>query len=424
MKPWALSSRVRNVLGAAGVRVATILASLVTVRLLLELLGASDYGVWVTLTSLIAWIGMMDLGVGNSLRNSVAGLVDESRRATVQHEFVAFFRLLAALGAVAAVALAVASGWVPLLASHRTTSLLLYLPVLLGLPLLLGGSVMQGARQVGLQSLLQNANSGWMCLFLLLCTALAWRPSLPDLAGFWAVVYLSGLLWILARALRILQLPARRLLSRMSGTMPWERLKVGTSFLALQVATLVLYAMGNVLVYKHLGPSEVARYDVLNKIFQIGLSFFGIVISVVWPDIARLRASADFPALRRLYLKTLGLAAIFCLGAALVAWWAPAIVRLWTRGLVQVSHLEAMSLALLVSVQAVAYVGAVVLNAFEQVGVQVRLALVNILLMLPLAHLLFVNGSGLMSVPLAAAALTCLPLLVCHLQATRLMADR
>lgn len=424
MSAWALSSRVRNVLGAAGVRVATLLTSLVTVRLLLEALGASDYGVWVTLTSLIAWIGMMDLGVGNSLRNSVAGLVDEAQRATVQHEFTAFFQLLGAIGIVAAGALALASGWVPLLAQHRGTSLLLYLPVLLGLPLLLGGSVMQGARQVGLQALLQNANSWWMCGFLLLCSALSWQPSLPALAGYWAVVYLFGLGWILARALRILQLPARRLLGRLAGAMPWQRLKVGTSFLALQVATLVLYTLGNVLVFQHLGPAEVARYDVLNKIFQIGLSFFGIIISVVWPDITRLRASADFPALRRLYRKTLGLAAVFCLGAALVAWWAPAIVQLWTRGMVQVSAPEALCLALLVSVQAIAYVGAVVLNAFEHVAVQVRLALVNIVLMLPLSHLLFAAGWGLMSVPLAAAALTCLPLLVCHLQATRLMADR
>ena len=56
-----------NIILAMTAKLASMAVSLVSVPLLLQLLGTHTYGTWATLTSLIAFIGLLDLGVGNSL---------------------------------------------------------------------------------------------------------------------------------------------------------------------------------------------------------------------------------------------------------------------------------------------------------------------------------------------------------------------
>jgi hypothetical protein len=69
----------------------------------------------------------------------------------------------------------------------------------------------------------------------------------------------------------------------------------------------------------------------------------------------------------------------------------------------------------------VAYVGAVFLNAFEQIRIQIVLACFSIVLMVPIANTLLAAGHGIAAVPLAAAALTLLPAVLCNTKAMALL---
>jgi O-antigen/teichoic acid export membrane protein len=46
-----------------------VLAGIMIVPLSLEILGSHDYGLWITVFNVISWITILDLGIGNSLRN-------------------------------------------------------------------------------------------------------------------------------------------------------------------------------------------------------------------------------------------------------------------------------------------------------------------------------------------------------------------
>ena len=49
-----------------------LFCSLYFASITIDYLGKNLYGVWVTVASIISWMGMGDLGVGNGLRNEVA----------------------------------------------------------------------------------------------------------------------------------------------------------------------------------------------------------------------------------------------------------------------------------------------------------------------------------------------------------------
>lgn len=401
-------------------KLASMAVSLVSVPLLLQLLGTHTYGTWATLTSLIAFIGLLDLGVGNSIRNSVAGMQAGSEE-LVRAEFIAFFQMLFILALMMLAVFAFALPRLDLVPDSESAATMLYVPLLLVLPLMLGANVLQGARVTGLQAWLQ-ATGGW--LFFGYVAVLAWlghTPTLFELALVWSAFYVTTLLLSFVFAVRVLEIAPGRLFHWSLAALPKNRLKVSLEFLILQLSALVLYSLGNTLVFRHLGANEVARYDVLNKVFQVGFSLYAIVIGVMWSEIAKHRAAGDRQALSQALRRLSGIAMLFSVGCATVAFAAPWIVDQWTRHRVHVTTFEALSLAGLAAVQSMAYVGAVFMNAFERIRLQIGLAIVSIGLMIPTTSMLVKAGLGIASVPLAATLLTLLPMVICNFYAVRLV---
>ena len=62
----------KNVVVMIGIKGVSLLISFLYVPLLLHSMNAVNYGIWLTLTSLIAWISMFDIGLGNGLRNKLS----------------------------------------------------------------------------------------------------------------------------------------------------------------------------------------------------------------------------------------------------------------------------------------------------------------------------------------------------------------
>ena len=59
----------RNVFISFFIKVITILVSFLTIPLVLSFLSTTQYGIWLTLTAILNWFSLFDLGFGNGLRN-------------------------------------------------------------------------------------------------------------------------------------------------------------------------------------------------------------------------------------------------------------------------------------------------------------------------------------------------------------------
>ena len=69
--------------------------SLLMVPLTLKCLGVYQNGVWLTLSSILMWIDLMDIGLGNGLRNAVAQYRAEGRPDMVRKAISSTFAMLA-----------------------------------------------------------------------------------------------------------------------------------------------------------------------------------------------------------------------------------------------------------------------------------------------------------------------------------------
>ena len=61
-----------NIILSFGAKGITIITQLLIVPLTINYVNPTKYGIWLTLSSIIAWIGFFDLGFGNGMRNKVA----------------------------------------------------------------------------------------------------------------------------------------------------------------------------------------------------------------------------------------------------------------------------------------------------------------------------------------------------------------
>jgi O-antigen/teichoic acid export membrane protein len=94
-------------------RAITALVGLVTIPLALSYLGKEQYGLWAVVTSFVAWTGLFDFGIVNSLVNALSeanGKNDqEGAKSYVSTAFFALFAISIILGML----LALCSGWIP-----------------------------------------------------------------------------------------------------------------------------------------------------------------------------------------------------------------------------------------------------------------------------------------------------------------------
>ncbi len=59
----------KNILYSFFLRGGSVIISFILVPLILNYLGSAKYGIWLTLSSIIAWFSYLDIGLGNGLRN-------------------------------------------------------------------------------------------------------------------------------------------------------------------------------------------------------------------------------------------------------------------------------------------------------------------------------------------------------------------
>ena len=62
----------KNIVQSSGFKVASIIISLLVVPITIDYVNAEQYGIWLTLSSIVHWISYFDLGLGHGLRNKFA----------------------------------------------------------------------------------------------------------------------------------------------------------------------------------------------------------------------------------------------------------------------------------------------------------------------------------------------------------------
>jgi O-antigen/teichoic acid export membrane protein len=291
----------------------TILTGLISVPLTVHYLGAERYGLWMTISSTIAFLTFADLGLGNGLVNAVSkanGLDDHVGATTAVSS--AFAMLLG----ISLLLFAVFFAIYPHISWDRVFNVssdiairesgpamaILTLIFLINMPLGIVQRI-QMAYQEGYKNQLWLGAGAILGLAGVL-TAIHFKAGLP-----WLVLAICGgpLLATLLNGFFLFSYSRPWLLPK------WWHLDVATGkrlasvgliFFLLQFFAILGNATDNIVIAHVLGPSAVAGYAVTKKLFMMIL-ITPYIVQPMWPAFGEAMARKDYKWAKQTLIRVL-----------------------------------------------------------------------------------------------------------------------
>ncbi len=389
-------------MSARGVGIAT---TLITLPLTVRYLGAEQYGLWVTITSVTALLGFANLGLSNGLVNGVSEAHGRNDREALRGYVSSAFYLLLGVMGILAISFAATYRFIPWprvfnvassdAAAVAGPAMAVFLALsLVSLPLGVVQSIQAGFQEGFVSSAWQGAGS--VISLIGIVVAISLKADLPWLVlafGVGPVVatLLNGVVlvrrrpWLVPR-LKEATLPAIKRLMRL-----------GLMFFILAIAAAVAYETDNIVIAQLLGPEQVAQYAIPMKLFMMTPLLLSFALAPLWPAYGEALARGDHAWVRRALTRSLAISATLGLtvSAALLVVAAP-VIRVWAGSAIEPTTPLLLALAAWAAVNCLAGPIAMYLNGANALGIQAACASVmmvaNLALSIALTRAVGVSG--------------------------------
>lgn len=306
-------------------RMITLLTSFLIVPLTIDYINSTRYGIWLTLSSIVAWMGIFDLGLGQGFRNRF------SESIALHNSHLAKEYVSTTYFSVAGVSILL---YIALLGFNYLVDWSAFLKVdssyanELHDVFLVVGAFFCARMVVGLFCTLLTADQkpGLASLIIalgnvltLLCVYILTRETEGSLLKL-AFVY-SGIpcLTILLVSIVFFSImPRYRLLSPKITYVRLGLLKnilvLGTQFFLINICMIAVFQLSNIVISREIGPLEVTNYNVAHKYFNLLYVIMNIIINPFWSAFTEAFVQEDYEWMKKMIsrLERLWLAAIIC----------------------------------------------------------------------------------------------------------------
>ena len=391
----------RVALTAAASALAKVLSvgtALISIPLTLHYLGVERFGMWMTISSLIAMLAFADFGIANGVLSAVAQAHGRDDRADLQRVVSSGFFMLSAIAACLLGLFAAAYAQVPwhavfnvqgeLARAEAGPALAVFVVCFAcAIPLSVVQRVQMGLQQGFRASLWQCVGS--VCALAGVLLAIKLQGGLP-----WLVLAFAGapLLAALLNSLHFYYFSRPELRPRLASCAAADATRLarmGALFFVLQVTVAVAYASDSLVIAQLLGASAVAEYAVPEKLFGLIALTVAMVLAPLWPAYGEAIARGDHAwvrrTLKRSLLMALGLAAVASVCMVIAG---PFLLRWWVGDTLATSMALMVALAVWKVVEAGGNAVAVYLNGAHVIGLQVAIAIAVAVCALSLKFLL------------------------------------
>jgi len=368
-------------------------------------INPSQFGLWLTLSSIIGWLNFFDIGLANGLKNKLA---ESSALGQTLNSRIYVSTTYAILGIISLIALVI------------------FLPIN---PFLNWESILNVKNSKDL-----NLNSLVLVVFITFCVQFvfqiintiltAWHvPSKVSLIAFLGQLFSATIIYILSKSVVVnlvyivailagvpllIQIIASIILYKFSlkSLKPSfkfvdfkyakDLLQVGGIFFIIQIGALILVQTDNIIIIRLFGPKEVTTFNVAFKLYSIITMIFTIVITPFWSAFTDAYARNDLKWIHEVLTKMQKYWLVLVGITILMFFSAPFIYKLWLKDSVELPTFLSFIMALWVIAYSFQTMYVYFLNGIGKIRLQLYLivftALINIPLAIVLSHKFGIAG--------------------------------
>jgi len=302
----------KNILLSFAVRAVSIFISFYLVRITIGYVGPEEYGIWITLSTLMAWLAFFDIGIGNGLRNRFAEALavgDHSLAKTyVSTAYAGVILIFSAIAVLFLIAYPFIN-WVEVFKSSpelsSTLNKLVLIVFLFFIMRLLFGmiSIILIADQRPALSGVIDPIGNLIILIIIVVLTKTTEGSLLYLgitvSAIPAIVLLLANVYFFNKDYEKYKPSLKHVEFKYFKSL----MNLGLRFFVIQIAVLIIFSTDNIIITQITGPEDVTPYDVARRYTGIATMAFSLILRPFWSAFTEALTKDDVSWIKRVLKK-------------------------------------------------------------------------------------------------------------------------
>lgn len=348
----------KNIIGTLVLKGISIIISFLIVPLTIDFVDSTQYGIWLTLSSLLAWFYFFDIGLTHGFRNrfAEAKAKDDTYLAkTLVSTTYAALIVMSLIMLLIALPINQLLNWSDILnVPHyynielRKVFMIMIICLASNIIAQVFSTMVTADQRPFLSSLIQVLGQAVSLIAIFIMTVTIKHGSLLELAYIFSalpvivLILTSALLFSTryrkyAPSIKLIQLRYIK-----------DILGIGGKFFIITTSMLFIFQLMNVIISRIIGPDAVTEYNIAYKYFSALYMVAIIIINPFWSAFTDAYTRKDYEWMKRM-LHKLELFGVFSIFAILVMFFfAKSFYLLWVKDMVSVSNAVNISVAIYV----------------------------------------------------------------------------
>jgi O-antigen/teichoic acid export membrane protein len=387
----------RNIFASFAIKGVSMLIGLMLVPMTIHYVSITEYGIWITLSSIVGWIGFFDIGLGNGLRNKFAEAVAKKKYKLAKIYVSTTYAIVTIIISIVLSSFLIVNpflDWSLILNTSKTMreelsalALIVFAFFSIQFVLKLITTIVTANQQPAKASLFNLIGSVFSLILIFILTKttsgnliyLGWV-----LGASPVVVLIVSSIWFYSHEYK-----------KFAPSFAYVRFKyaknllsIGVQFFIIQIAAVLIYQTTNMIITQLYGPSEVTPYNIAFRYFGVIPMVFSIVMSPFWSafteawvlkDMAWIKSTVN--KLRIVWIFTVGICLIMLLFSNI-------LYKAWVGNDIIVPISVSICVAIYVIVNAWNAIYSQFLNGIGRIKLQLYVAVIGSAINIPLAIVL------------------------------------
>lgn len=387
----------KHILFSLGLKGISIVVGLAFVPLILNYLDAERYGIWLTLSSIIAWFSFFDIGLGNGLRNRFAEAIAKEDHELARSYVSTTYAILGIIFAIVIILFLIINpflNWQKILnttavGTHELAivALIVFVFFVLRFFFKLIGTILLADQRPAIN----NAFGPLGNLLSLLIIYVLTKTTEGSLINLAAVLSAVPVLVLIIASLMFFNKDYRRYapsIKYVDFSKSKDLLALGFKFFYLQIASIIFFSTTNFLIAQFSDQKTVAAYNVAYKYFFVVNMVFGIIVSPFWSAVTDAYARDDYDWLRKTIkkLNMISVLMVFLLiGALFFSQW---VYKIWIGDKLIIPFALNFIIMLYLAQQVIVRPFSTFISGFGKLKLGLYVITIKLTLFLPLAYFL------------------------------------
>ncbi|MCM1021030.1 MAG: hypothetical protein NC343_00050 [Muribaculum sp.] len=335
----------KNIVAMFFLRGVSVLCTLYIVPLTIDYVSKYEYGIWLTISSLVAWLSFFDLGIGNGMRNKVIEAIERGKhRLAKVYVSTAYAIISLVVGSVWALAILASFfiNWHSVLNAGEVPENELLLTVIIVITnfsilfiLGLNRTLLHAIQRPAIASAFDAATQALLCVVLWILVKFT-TGNLVYLAfamgGVSLAVLLVSNVWTFNKYLS----QYRPSLKSVRFSLAKGIMSLGIMFFFIQIIAIAFYQTNNLIITQFIGPDEVTVYNISYKYMQVLAMLFTILITPFWSAYAEANVNGDYAWMRATTRRLVQIVLLMAVIGAVMVAISPVFYKIWLNGKVEV----------------------------------------------------------------------------------------